>query len=193
MTSRRPEPLITVFTSCPATSECAAAIEAEQIGDFTTANRTVLDVPTTATLTLGAIWVANARFGTRAHDGDGIVPRVDDHERAASSDQRMTRWAADGESEVPPSVARDPDILGWWTAAHDELIAAGIEREQWSWILHPGAVAAITPPEVLKAWRERHEARSHISWYGYLGWFARGRAADLGLLDSVREPEAGEC
>ena len=37
---------------------------AEKIGEFTTTDRTVLDVPTTATLTLGALWVVNARFST---------------------------------------------------------------------------------------------------------------------------------
>jgi hypothetical protein len=42
----------------------AGLTEAEKIGEFTTADRTVLDVPTTATLTLGALWVVNARFGT---------------------------------------------------------------------------------------------------------------------------------
>ncbi|MBA2717695.1 MAG: hypothetical protein H0U52_00440 [Chloroflexi bacterium] len=105
----------------------------------------------------------------------------------------MRPWAAGEATEVPLSVARDPDVPLWWSEHHDELIAAAIKRDQWSWILHPGDVAAITPPEVLAAWRRRHEARSHISWYGYLAWFARGRAAELGLTSGVRQPEVRDC
>ena len=42
----------------------AGLTEAEKIGEFITTDRTVLDVPTTATLTLGALWVVNTRFST---------------------------------------------------------------------------------------------------------------------------------
>lgn len=38
--------------------------QATRTGAFTTTDRTILDVPTTATFTLGALWVVNARFNT---------------------------------------------------------------------------------------------------------------------------------
>ena len=42
----------------------AGLTKAEKTGEFSTTDRSVLDVPTTATLTLGALWVVNARFST---------------------------------------------------------------------------------------------------------------------------------
>ena len=104
----------------------------------------------------------------------------------------MKPWSA-GESETPRSVTRDSDVLSWWTDRHDGLIAAAIERDPWSWILDPNDIVAITSTDVLAAWRQRHEARSPVTWYGYLAWFARGRAKELGLSQNLPPSEVRPC
>jgi hypothetical protein len=108
--------------------------------------------------------------------------------------QRLEAWSpqALSDSAVPDDVTSDPDVLAWWSERHDELIRRTMAEQGWYFILKSDDVAAITPPEVLADWRRRHEAKTHVSWYGYLAWFARGRAAKLGLIPAAPSPDVRE-
>ena len=93
-----------------------------------------------------------------------------------------------------PEYCENPHILRWWTPAHDVVIAKQIEEHQWDWYWGiTDKLVAITPPDIIMAWRERDPLCAQWAWYNILMNFAASRAVKLHITGSVRKPIWKEC
>lgn len=95
---------------------------------------------------------------------------------------------------VKRSYSKNPHILKWWTPAHDQLIVEQIEKDQWLWYWGiTNEIVAITPPEVIEAWRQEDPLCSKYAWYNVLMHFAAAHAQSLGFTKRIRKPEWETC
>jgi hypothetical protein len=95
---------------------------------------------------------------------------------------------------VPMEWAQNPQILRWWTAAHDSSIAQAIDAWQWNWSLRIAeAIIRLTPEDVLARWREKDPLCHKYAWYNVLMGFAEARAEELNLTARIRRPERRIC
>ena len=93
-----------------------------------------------------------------------------------------------------PSYAKNPLMLRWWTPSHDELLRTKIQHDQWGWYWGiTDEVVAVTPPEVIEAWRASDPLCSKYAWYNVLMYFAASRAQELGFTEAIRIPESRTC
>jgi tetratricopeptide (TPR) repeat protein len=109
--------------------------------------------------------------------------------RETSCYPRTARHALPGHDD-----STNPCILKWWTPAHDQLLAAQIDRDHWVWADHiTDRILAITPSQVIEAWKAEDPLCSQYSWYNVLMYFALSRAEHLDLTKAIRKPEWKPC
>ena len=90
--------------------------------------------------------------------------------------------------------AKNPFILSWWTREHDVLLKTLIIRYQWVWYWSAtDEIVAITPPNVLEAWRRSDPRCRSYAWYNVLMYFAGSRADEFDLTRLIRQPQARNC
>jgi len=88
----------------------------------------------------------------------------------------------------------NPYILKWWTPSHDELLAKQIAGHQWMWYWGiTDQIVAITPREIVDAWRAEDPLCSNYAWYNILMYFAASRAEKLELTKKIRKPQWKVC
>jgi hypothetical protein len=95
---------------------------------------------------------------------------------------------------ISKDYSKNPHILKWWNKSHDKLLVELIERYQWHWFWHiTDEVLAITPLEIIEAWKIEDPACSRHAWYNALMYFARSRAESLKLTRKIRKPKWKVC
>jgi hypothetical protein len=93
-----------------------------------------------------------------------------------------------------PHHADNRQILCWWTATHDRLLAELVERWQWYWgWFAQEAVTEITPPDTLEKWKRKDPLCAQYAWYMVLGQFCVARAERLGYTKSIADAEWRLC
>ena len=93
-----------------------------------------------------------------------------------------------------PHYSKNPLVLRWWTPSHDELLSRQIEAEQWVWYVGiADEILAVTPSEVIEAWKTEDPLCSKYAWYNVLMFFAASRADQLGLTQAIRKREWKVC
>lgn len=93
-----------------------------------------------------------------------------------------------------PQDAKNPFILSWWDREHDALLKTLISRHQWVWYWSAtDEIVAITPPNVLEAWRRSDPSCRGRAWYNVLMYFAASRADEIDLARSIRQPQTRDC
>ena len=97
-------------------------------------------------------------------------------------------------SSVEPHYSKNRLVLRWWTPSHDELLSKQIEAEQWVWYVRiVDEILAVTPSEVIEAWKTEDPLCSKYAWYNVLMFFAISRADQLGLTQAIRKREWKVC
>jgi len=96
--------------------------------------------------------------------------------------------------DVSLEYAKNPHIIKWWTAEHDNLIKQEIDQWAWSWGWNIAfLIEKITPRETLDAWRDTDPLCKQYAWYNILMYFALSRARQLGLTKKIRKPKWKQC
>lgn len=93
-----------------------------------------------------------------------------------------------------PVDSENPFILGWWTLAHDELLRARIEEDQWIWYWGiTDDILENTARTVIEAWKQQDPSCLNHAWYNVLMYFAASRAERLGLTRAIRPAQRRDC
>ena len=105
-----------------------------------------------------------------------------------ASDDTSYLWKA------PASYAANEHILAWWGAPQDEVLARLIAEYAWLYPWHlSDAIVAITPGDVITAWRANDPVCEQYAWYNVLMYFGVARARTTGLEQAMRPPETLNC
>lgn len=105
-----------------------------------------------------------------------------------ASDDTSYLWKAS------PAYAENDHILAWWGKAHDEALVRLIEEYAWLYPWHVSdAIVAISPEEVIAAWREKDPVCERYAWYNVLMYFAIARARATGVEQAMPHPETLNC
>jgi hypothetical protein len=85
-------------------------------------------------------------------------------------------------------------IFQWWTAAHDDLLRAEIERSGWAWSTPTKELARITEKHILDEFKATHpKCVGGQPWYNVLNLFAVARVEEGGLLADIEKPRWVSC
>lgn len=96
--------------------------------------------------------------------------------------------------EASASYGENPHVLAWWGERQDEVLARLIQEHAWLYPWHiSDAVAAMTPGDVIAAWREEDPLCDQYAWYNVLIYFGVARARATGLEKEMRTPETLTC
>lgn len=99
-----------------------------------------------------------------------------------------------GWEPVPEAYADNEHILSWWTASHDAVIRAEIDRMGWhyGWYIFD-AVERITPPEIIEQWRRADPLCKQYAYYNVIMYFGIARAQTVGLEQFIAPPREIVC
>lgn len=99
---------------------------------------------------------------------------------------------------VRPEMANNPNILSWWTSAHDDVLRQAIKQSLWYWHFYVrDGILAITDSAIIDKWKKNDPACQRGvgtgAWYNVLEYFAYARAQQVGLSKYLRPPKWKTC
>ena len=98
------------------------------------------------------------------------------------------------QERISKEYSKNPYILKWWKKSHDTLLIEQIEKHQWDWGWHiTNEIVAMTPQEIIDAWKAEDPICSRYAWYNVLMYFAKSRAESLKLTRRIRKPQWKRC